>query len=84
MERGERGDAVERALETADVGLDPLGDEAEHGIGELFGHVGHLVAQDGKARLGIGRLQLGGEAHLEAGGEPLFEIGDFGRGASRW
>ena len=75
--RGVGDDAVERALELADVGGHLAGDELQrlgvdaHAL--LFG----LGAQDGDAGLQVGRGEVGDEAPLEAAAQSLLERGDL-------
>jgi hypothetical protein len=67
------GHPDQRALELADVARDLRGDELEHvrrsGQPVLRG----LLAQDGDAGLEVGRLDVGLQAPLEAGAQPVLQ-----------
>ena len=70
-------DPDERALELTDVVADVRGDEREHfgrDAPEVLGF--GLLAEDGEAGLELGRLDVGDQAPLEAGAQPVFEAGD--------
>ena len=79
-QRGERDHARERALELADVGRDPAGDELEHlRVGDVDVVGLDLLAQDRDPRLEVGRLDVGDQAPLEARAQPLLERRDVAR-----
>ncbi len=73
VQRRERGDADQRTLEFADVALDAAGDELE----DVAGHVEpihlRLLAQNRDAGLEFGRLNVGDQAPLEPGAQPVLE-----------
>src|SRR3990170_5565720 len=79
-QRRERDDARQRSLELADVPRDATGDERQHlGIRDVDPVSRHLLAEDGDARLEVGRLNVDDEAPLEARAEALLERGDVTR-----
>src|SRR5918996_2124317 len=76
-EGGIGADADKSTLELANVGLDSAGNEG-HDLGRNVEPLGrNLALQDGEASLKIGGLNVGNQAPLEAGPEPLFESRDF-------
>ncbi len=78
----ERDDAGERTLELADVRRDAAGDEGEHlRLGDVDPVRLDLLAQDGDARLEVGRLDVGDEAPFEPAPQALFQGGDVARRA---
>ena len=54
-----------------------VGEELENLIAQLDLQRSRFLAQNRHARLDIGRLELRGQAPLETGNEPMFEVGDF-------
>ena len=76
-ERAEGDHAGERALDLADVGLDAAGDEVGDVVGEPDALDLGLLLQDGHPRLEVRRLDVGDQAPLEAGAEPLLDLGDL-------
>ena len=80
-ERSKRRHAHERAFEPADVGADALGEKLEDLVAQLDLQRVRFLAQNGHARLDIRRLQLRGQAPLEARNEAMLEIRDLGRRA---
>ena len=77
VQRRERGDPDERALEFADVALDAAGDQFQDVVGHVEPIHLSLLAQDGDAGLQLGRLDVGDQAPLEAGPQPVFEGGEL-------
>ena len=73
VEAGERGDPDQRALELADVALDPGGDELEDLRRRVRALLGGLLAQDRDAGLQVGGLDVADQAPLEAGAQPVLE-----------
>ena len=77
VQRRERGDPDERALEFADVALDAAGDQLQ----DITGHVEavhlSLLAQNGDPRFQLRRLDIGDEAPFEAGAQPVLEGGQL-------
>src|SRR5690606_13866937 len=73
VERGERRHADQRALQLTDVPRDARRDELQHlrrGV-ELFLH--RLLAQDGDARLQLGRLDVRDQPPLETVPQPVLQ-----------
>ena len=66
-------DLVHRALDLPDVGGDVLGDELEQELGQLHPHADGLVFDDGHAGLVVGGLNVGQQAPLEAGLQPVLQ-----------
>ena len=77
VQRRERGDADQRALEFADVALDAAGDELEHVVGHVEPIHLRLLAQDRDAGLQLRRLDVGDQAPLEPGAQPVLEGGQL-------
>src|SRR5690606_23846248 len=69
----------QRALEFADVAFHVVGDELDDLVGEIDAVVFGLAIQDGDARLELRLLEVGGQAPLEAGEQPLLDTFDFAR-----
>ena len=75
-QRREGDDAREGALELADVRGDPARDEGRNLCPGRGSRPSSPSAQDGDARLEVGRLDVRDQAPLEAGTEPRLERGD--------
>ena len=69
-----RDEAVERALELADVGADVAGDEERDLGGQRDALALGLALQDGDLGLEIGRLDVDDESPLEARAQTVFEV----------
>jgi len=79
-ECAEGDQAGERAFDLADVGVDAAGDQGGHVVRQTDAlDLGSLL-QDGDAGLNVGRLDVGDQPPLEAGAEPVLELGDLLRG----
>ena len=66
-------DPIQGALELADVADDLAGDELEHVRRDGHAVLLRLGAQDGDARLEVGRREVGDQAPLEAAAQALLE-----------
>ena len=76
-QRREGDNARERAFELADVRGDAAGDEGEDlRVGDVDRVRLHLLAQDGDARLQVGRLDVGDQPPLEAAAQARLERRD--------
>ena len=65
---------IERALERADVGVDPAGDQLQRGrVDARDAVLLHALAQDRQARLVVGRAHVADQAGLEALAQPVLE-----------
>ena len=71
------GHPYQRALKAAYVGANPLGQKIDHLVRHLDAEGDGLIAQDGQARLEIGRLHVGDQAPLEPGNQAMLEVFDF-------
>ena len=74
VEAGEGGDPDQRALQLADVGLDPAGDELQH---LRSGHqplLRGLLPQDRDPGLQVRRLYVGDQPPAEPAAQPRFQV----------
>src|SRR2546425_3080071 len=76
----ERDHPGERALQLADVRLDPARDEIGDIVGEPDALERGLLLEDGHARLEIRRLEIRDQAPLEARAQALLDLRDVLRG----
>jgi len=85
LERGEREELDDGALELADVRPDMVGDEVEHLVRDRVLEVVHLrlAAEDRDAVLEVRRPDIGDHSPGETGGETCLELRDFGWGPVR-
>ncbi len=74
---GVGGDANQRAFQPADVGANPLRQEINDLVRQFRAHGFGLLAENGRARFDVRRLQIRDEAPFEARDEALLEILDF-------
>ena len=77
VQRCERGDADQRALEFADVALDAAGDELEDVVGNVEPIHLSLLAKDRDAGLQLRRLDVGDQTPFEPGPQPVLEGGQL-------
>ena len=74
----------DRAFQLADVIFQMVGDELGHVLGQIEVEKLRLALDDGHAGLEIRRLDVGGQAPLEAGAQTLFQALDLlGRAVGR-
>ncbi len=79
-ERGEGGDADQRAFQAADVGADAVARKLMISSGNSTPMALFLFAQDGHARFDVRRLHFRDQTPLKAGNQPLLQVLDFGGG----
>ena len=77
VQRCEGGDADQRAFEFADVALDAAGDQLENVVGDVEPIHLSLLAEDRDAGFQFRWLDVGDQAPLEPGSQPVLERGQL-------